>query len=168
MIWITKLDTELPFEHSLVSLSEWEAEHEKPFYPRTPEDKLSEKEMIRYFELMYRGPRKHFDLIQLFGGDEYLELVEYINSPRTATIVREVQSKAGPKEHITSELMYYWLVAFKIPFKPTDEWHINRLLTLVRVCGVKQDTPKKRKDHEIARDFRAENARRRALYGTKG
>lgn len=168
MLWITVADKELPFEHSLVSLSEWEAEFERPFFPRTDDDKQTPEEMRRYFELMYTGPRKNFDLVGLLTIEKELELVNYINASRTATIVKDVQSKSGPKEHVTSELIYYWLVAFKIQFKPTDEWHLNRLLTLVRICGVKQETPKKRDPKSVVRDFRAENARRRALAGSKG
>lgn len=167
MYWITVLDTELPFEHSLVSLSEWEAEHEKPFFPKGEDDTRTQQEMLSYFEKMYVGKRKHFDLVQLLTDDDHLSLANYINAPRTATIVRRVQSKPGPKEHVTSELIYYWLTAFKIPFEPTDTWHLNRLLKLVEVCGAKNDTTKVDKKTAV-RDMRAENARRRALYGTKG
>lgn len=167
MLWITVLDTELPFEHSLVSLSTWEAKHEKPFFPKTEDDRLTPDEMISYFESMYVGPRKHFDLVQLLSEEDQIRLVEYVNSSRTATIVKTVQAKPGPKEHVTSELIYYWLVAFKIPFEPSDGWHLNRLLKLVEVCAAKQDTTKK-DPKAVVKDMRAENARRRALYGTRG
>ena len=162
---------ELPFEHSLVSLSEWEAKYEKAFYSFTENDKRSEEEWLSYFEFMYVGKKKYFHLVRLIDSEQMLEMAQYINAARTATVVREVQKKPGPKENVPSELIYYWLTAFKIPFHPTETWHLNRLLMLVKVCGAKSATPTKRTPQDRAKaamTMREENERRRAAMKTKG
>ena len=161
---------ELDFEHSLVSLSDWEAEYEKPFYSPTKEGK-TEDEMLKYFEYMMIGPRRDRYLVYLLTEEQQVELANYINRSRTATTVRDIPGKGGPQENITSELIYYWLSSFKIPFSPTEEWHLNRILTLVKIHGVKNQPPSKNKQ-KVSADrvaaMRAENERRLAAMGTKG
>lgn len=162
---------ELSFEHSLVSLSEWEANHEKPFYVSTPSVERTEEEWLSYFECMYIGKKKHRDLVRLVDAEQMLVLANYINAPRTATIVRESKTRPGPKENVTSELIYYWLTAFKIPFQPTETWHLNRLLQLVKVCGAKNAPAGKKTPQDRAKaamTMREENERRRAATGSKG
>lgn len=162
--------TELNFEHSLVSLSNWEAEYERPWYSNKKEDRTDE-EIRRYFELMYIGPKKHRHLVQLLTHDEQLALIQYISKPRTATTVREIQNRrGGSRENVTSELIYYWLVAFKIPFSPTETWHLNRLLMLVKVCSAKQAPAQKSRQSkaQLAQSMREINERRRNELGTTG
>lgn len=172
MITLIVNDTELNFEHSLVSLSEWEAEYERPFFPSAvqKEDDKTEEELIRYFEYMYVGPREDRYLLQMLTKDHHLLLVQYMSKSRTGTTIREIQKGRGPRENITSELIYYWLVAFRIPFQPTETWHLNRLLTLVRVCSVKQAPEKKTRQTKanLAQDMRKINEQRRAQMGTRG
>lgn len=168
MLWITVSGKELQFEHSLVSLSHWEAEFEKPFFQRNKDDARTEEELARYIQLMYVGKRKHAYLVELMDESEQLQVVEYINANRTATVVREITQKSGPKEHVTSELIYYWMTAFKIPFEPADRWHLNRLLMLIKVCGIKNEPPKKQNAKQTAMDYRRLNEQRRKMYDTKG
>lgn len=172
MITLTVNDKELQFEHSLVSLSEWEAEHEKPFFNPDPTAKMEPSEMMEYFQCMLVSPKKQRHLVLLLLPQQQLQLADYIQRSRTATTIREIQTKAGPRENVTSELIYYWLVAFKIPFQPTERWHLNRLLTLVKVCGAKQaPEPKKRTPQQRAQQamsMREINEQRRAAMGTKG
>lgn len=162
--------TRLNFEHSLVSLSEWEAEFEKPFYSPRKDETKTEEELLRYFEYMLVGSDENRHLIQLLNQDQQLLLVQYISKTRTATTIRETQRSRGPKENITSELIYYWMVSFKIPFKPADEWHLNRLLTLIRVCSVKQAPPPKTRQSKasLAQSMREINEQRRRQMGTTG
>jgi hypothetical protein len=63
--------------------------------------------------------------------------------------------------------MYYWLVALNIPFE-CQYWHLERLITLVKVINLKQSPPKKMSRREIADQQRRLNAERRARYGTQG
>lgn len=171
MITISVNDISLDFEHSLVSLSDWEAHYEKAFYlPKITDDETrTEEEMMKYFEFMLLD-RSHRHLIQLLSQDQQLILAEYLNKARTATTVREIQKSRGASDNITSELVYYWLVTFKIPFKPTDEWHLNRLLMLVRVCSAKQAPPPKGRQSraKLAQNMREINEQRRAATGSSG
>jgi hypothetical protein len=171
VITLTVQEVKLNFEHSLVSLSEWEAEYEKPFFtPMKGEEEKTEAELLKYFEFMLVGCEEHRHLIQLLTPEQQLRLANYINKPRTATTIREIQQARGPRENPTSELIYYWMVSFKIPFQPTETWHLNRLLMLVRVCGVKQAPPPKGRQNraKLAQSMREINEQRRQKYGTSG
>lgn len=171
MITLTVQEIELNFEHSLVSLSEWEAEYEKPFFsPNKEDDDKTVAELLKYFECMLIGSREHRHLIQLLTEEQQLRLAQYINRSRTATTVKEIQAARGPRENPTSELIYYWMVAFKIPFHPTETWHLNRLLMLIRVCGIKQAPPPKGRQNraKLAQSMREINEQRRQKYGTSG
>lgn len=169
MLALTIGKKDLRFEHSLVSLSDWEGFYEKPFFSVSEDEKKSIDELQQYFEFML-DPRdfKHRRLVKDLSPEQQLELVKYINMKRSATIVRELPDKPGPKENVTSELIYYWLVAFKIPFKPTDTWHLNRLLMLVKIMGIKNAPQTKKSKGQIAQDYRKMNEERKALLGTKG
>lgn len=165
------LDRELQFEHSLVSLSDWEAEYEKPFFSPDPTVPLTDEEMTRYFEFMLVRPKKRIHLVRLLTHEQKMELSTYIGQKRTATTVREIQNKTGKSENVTSELMYYWLVMFKIPFEPTDSWHLNRLLMLVKVAGAKQTPAKKQSRENQAQriqSMRELNEERKRKMGTSG
>jgi hypothetical protein len=170
VITINVLDTELDFEHSLVSLSEWEAHYEKPFYPpKGTEDTKTQEQLEKYFEFMFIGPRDQRHKIMAMTPEQQTAVAHYIGKTRTATTIKEIASR-GQGENVTSELIYYWLVAFKIPFQPTERWHLNRLLTLVRVCSAKQaPTPKGRQSKaKMAQTMREMNEQRRAQMGTSG
>lgn len=170
MITLKVLDENLDFEHSLASLSEWESEFEKPFFPPAlAEDQTkTEKEMLAYFEFMLVSSREQHHLVRLLDNDQQVALVNYLNKNRTATVVREIQSAPGPKENVTSELIYYWMIMLKIPFKPTDEWHLNRLLMLIKVCGAKNAKPEKHSRAKTAQNFREINEARRKASGSSG
>ena len=75
--------------------------------------------------------------------------------------------RKGRGEIITSELIYYWMVAFTIPFE-CEHWHLNSLFALIRICNIKNSKPKKMGRNEIAQRNRELNAQRRAKYGTSG
>lgn len=155
--------TRLDFEHSLVSLSKWEGKWQKPFFAWRQEDTKTQDEMVSYFEEMLVYPEDAVEQIEKLSPQQQVELVEYINENRTATVIREVQQKPGPKENVTSELIYYWMIAFNIDWA-AENWHLSRLMTLVKICGVKQSKPEKQ-DVKSMRDL---NAQRRRQMGTKG
>jgi hypothetical protein len=100
--------------------------------------------------------------------DNIKSINEYMLDPMTATTIFEIKDKQKPKQKkITSELIYYWMIQFGIPFT-CEKWHINRLIMLIRVCSEENKPKKKRPASEIAAEQRALNAARRAKYKTKG
>lgn len=171
MITLNVNGKDLEFEHSLVSLSKWEEEYEKPFYNPKKDESISPEEWDKYFEFMLVRPRKSFHLVQLLSIEQKTLLIGYIQKKATATTINKIQTHQGPKENPTSELMYYWLASFRIPFHPTETWHLNRLLTLVEIFSAKQaPVPKqgRRNTAKLAQNMREINERRMRELGTKG
>lgn len=157
---------ELELEHSLISLSKWESIHQKPFLDRgdkTPEQILS------YIECMILTPVWPEGLLHRLSKENLAEIEEYIQGSQSATTFGEMPERRGRGETVTSELIYYWMVAFQIPFE-TETWHLNRLLALIRICNIKNQPPSKQRmsKNEMARRRRELNEQRRAQYGTNG
>lgn len=156
---------EVDLEHSLLSMSKWEQKYEKPFFgkdPKTPE------ETADYIEMMVVGDRPIKNFSEKIKPDQFKEITNYINGKMTATWFRETNEKKSSSEVVTTELMYFWLVQFRIPFHPVETWHVNRLMTLVRIAGVKQTKPKPMSKTELAEQYRNLNQQRREQLGTKG
>lgn len=155
---------ELQLEHSLVSLSKWESIHETPFLG--PKSKTPEQ-IASYIQCMLLTPNPPEDYLQKLSKENIDEINAYIERKMSATWFSEIEPKTQTQEVVTSELIYYWLTVYNIPFE-CETWHLNRLFTLIRIAGLKQQKPKKMSRAEIARRNRELNAQRRKQYGTKG
>lgn len=153
----------LKLEHSLVSLSKWESKWCKPFLSK--EDKTRE-ETLDYIRCMTLTQNVDSDIYNYITDNNINEIIEYINAPMTATTFRE-ENKGGSREITTAELIYYWMIALDIPFE-CQKWHLNRLLTLIRVCNIKNQPPKKMSKREIMSRNASLNAARRKQLNSKG
>ena len=94
------------------------------------------------------------------------EIMKYVNDPMTATTFSK-ENKKPSREIITSEIIYSWMITLKIPVE-FEKWHIRRLLTLIRVCEIKNSPPKKMSKREIMSRNAALNAARRKQFNSKG
>jgi hypothetical protein len=157
-------DVELMLEHSLISLSKWESIHQKPFLDKV--DKTPE-EIFDYIATMILTDDYPSDILKRFSKEDFQEINAYIESTQSATTFGAMPEQGGRGETITSELIYYWMVAFTIPFE-CEAWHLNRLFALIKICNIKNSPPKKMSRHEAAHRNREINAARRAQYNTKG
>ena len=154
----------LQLEHSLVSISKWESKWKKPFLSR--EGKTRE-ETIDYIRFMTITQNVNPILYTLISNDHINKVNEYIDNPMTATTFAKIEGKGSSSKVITSEEIYYFMVAYQIPFE-CQKWHFNRLMTLIRVCDEKNKPKKKMRKSEMANKRRSLNAARRAKYNTRG
>jgi hypothetical protein len=107
------------------------------------------------------------DVLNRASQENIDEIQEYIDSSQSATTFGQMPERRGPGEVITSELIYYWIVSFNIPFD-CERWHLNRLFALIRICNIKNSPPKKMSRTEVALRNRDLNAKRKAELGTSG
>lgn len=160
--------TDLTLEHSLVSLSKWESKWHKPYLT---DDKKTQEEAIDYIRCMTLTQNVKPEIYNYLTPDIIDQIVEYINDPMTATWFNSKNrhaKKTGPRarEILTSEVIYYYMIQCQIPFE-CQKWHLNRLLTLIRVCSEKNN-PEKMSKKDIYSQQRALNAARRAKLHTHG
>ena len=154
----------LSLEHSLISLSKWESKWCKPFI--STKDKTQE-EIIDYIKCMTLTQNVADDVYNRLSFENIKQINEYINAPMTATRFFNDKNVKTSREQITSEIIYYWMITLNIPFE-CQKWQLNRLLTLIRVCNIKNQPPKKMNRREILSRNAALNAARRNQLNTKG
>lgn len=154
----------LQLEHSLVSISKWESKWHKPFLSKEPK---TVEETIDYIKCMTLTQNVKSEVYDHLSKENVEEINAYIDDPKTATTFSKDRKSARSREIITSELIYYWMIALNIPFE-CQKWHLNRLLTLIRVCEVKNTPGKKMSQREVLNQYAAINAANRKRFNTKG
>lgn len=154
----------LQLEHSLVSLSKWESKWHKPFLSK---DIKTEEENIDYIKCMTITQNVDPKVYDFIPNDIREKIKEYIDDKMTATWFNDEKSGKGGSEQITSELIYYWMITQNIPIK-CEKWHLNRLLTLIKVCNVKNQPPKKMGKKALMSQRAQLNAARRKQLNTRG
>ena len=156
---------ELRLEHSLVSISKWEAKWKKPFLGKDP---MTYEQTVDYIRCMTITQNVNPLTYQCLSVDNIEKVKDYIDDPMTATWFNKKHG-SGPKNNsvITSEILYWQMIALEIPME-CQTWHLNRLLTLIRVCSEKNQPGKKMSKRDILNRNRSINAARRARLGSKG
>ena len=154
----------LQLEHSLVSLSKWESKWGKPFLSKRD---MSIEESIDYVRCMTITQNVKPEVYNALTAENMKDIADYINSPMTATYFSTNIGAKPSSEQTTAELIYYWMIALNIP-PECQKWHLNRLLTLIRVCEIKNSPPKKMSKREIMSRNAALNAARRKKLNSKG
>lgn len=154
----------LQLEHSLVSLSKWESKWNKAFLGR---QEKTDEEILDYVRCMTLTQNVDPEVYTRLSAQNYAAINAYIEAPMTATYFSEDKQSKGNREVVTSELIYYWMISYNIPVE-FQKWHLNRLLTLIRVCNIKNSPPKKRSKRDLMRRNAALNAARRNRLGSKG
>ncbi len=161
-------------EHSLVSLSKWEARFRKPYL--STEEKTRE-EILYYIKCMTITQNVDSKIYELLSEFDLQQINSYITDTATATWFNDRKQEGAAvtrqnKQVITSELIYYWMVSYRIPFE-CQKWHLNRLLTLIRICNIEEAKANakhggKMSKRDILSQNRSLNAARRQKFNTKG
>lgn len=157
-------EQKLRLEHSLVSLSKWESKWCKVFLSK---EQKTYEETIDYIRCMTLTQNVD-PLVYRCITNSHIDAVNaYIEEPMTASTVKE--EKGGPinRQQITSELIYYWMTAYHIPFE-CQKWHLNRLLMLIQICNAENKPPKKRSKRDLYRHHAEVNAANRKKFNSKG
>ena len=155
----------LRLEHSLISVSKWEAKYKRPFLSDGPKTLQETYDYIAFMSL-----DRNVSMTELEGitEEDYKKILDYIHDPMTATkISKNANNKPNSNHVLTSEEIYYDMTALNIPFE-CEKWHLNRLLTLIQIASIKNEPPKKMSKGEIYRQNAELNRARRAKYHSKG
>lgn len=155
---------ELHLEHSLISISKWESKWKKPYLSN---EKRTNEEIIDYVRCMTIDKSVDYYLYYALTTENFNEISNYIGDSMTATWFRDTGSKVNSGEAVTSELIYFWMVSYNIPFE-CEKWHLNRLLTLIKICNIKNQPEKKMNRRAILEQNKALNDARRARMHTRG
>ena len=169
--FIQAKSTIITLEHSLISISKWEEIWHKPFLD--PSYEKTNEEWLDYFKCMTITPNVDPAVYKFLSVDDVKKISDYINDDATATTFSKVNNPNAPintrstNHKITSELIYYWMISYEIPFE-CQKWRLNRLLTLIHICEVKSSSNPKMNKRDILKNNAALNASRRKRLGTRG
>ena len=155
----------ISLEHSLLAISKWESKYKKPFLSNG----LTIEEFAYYIKCMDESDNLDYHYCLNIPNSIKNKISDYVYDKKTATTVNYIGNQNSKKEIITSELVYYWMVAMRIPFE-CERWHFSRLMTLIEVCSVKNsegDKNSKMSKADTLRHNAALNAKRRAAKAKK-
>lgn len=160
-------ETKIQLEHSLISLKRWEQKWHKPFLM---EKDKTYAEMVDYIRCMTLNHGIDSEIYYYIPKDVIEKVAKYIKDPMTATTIKEnniVSSQKNSKEGITAEIIYYWMISLNIPVE-FQKWHLNQLLTLIKVVSIKNKKPDKVDKVKAAKERAELNRKRRAQFNSKG
>ena len=155
----------IELEHSLYTISKWEEVYKKPFLT----EKTTQEDVLSY--VPYMALNEHCNRLldteqtkRLITDDSAMEqIMKYMEDSMTATTFHGKDKNKGKKEILTAEVIYYYMISLEIPFE-CQYWHLNKLMTLIKVCGIKNN-PKKMSKGDTADHYAKLNSMRRAAKG---
>lgn len=163
-VFVTPEYVTLELEHSLASLQEWESKWCKPFLHTK---NLTPDEILDYIKCMTITPNVDPIIFEFLNESHIDQIRDYIKAPMTATTFSKDKDGKPNREIITAEIIYHWIIAYQIPFE-YRHYHINQLLTLIRVCSIKNGPTKKRNKRDTAAHYKALNEARKRKHNTTG
>lgn len=154
MFFYTKPYT-VKLEHSLISLSKWEAFWKKPYLQSRLFPGISgRKEELHYIGCMVIGPDPPSYILDALYNNYKEKIMEYIADPHSATskhtIGKTIKQSGGT---VTAEIIYYWMIQFSVPFE-CEKWHLNRLFNLLEVCVTKSKSKNNKLSPREAAEWR--------------
>lgn len=155
----------LTFEHSLLSVSKWEAKYKIPFLTKSEK---TQEQMLDYYRFMITSPELDPDLVYRLKPEETDQLLAHINDPMSAAIAPPPPDGKKSSEVQTSDSIYMQLVLLRIPFQPTETWHINRVMMLIAKTAHAQQPPKKEKPGTLLSRWQDINKANRERFNSKG
>ena len=162
--FITTKERTIKIEHSLISVSKWEAKWHETFLSKK---RKTSEQTLDYIRCMTIGGNVEPEIYLTISEKNLESINKYIEDPMSATFFNN-ESGGSNSEPMTSELIYYWMSAFQIPFEPCEMWHLNRLLNLIKIANLKNQPKKKRNAKDLASQRYAINEARRKQLGTTG
>ena len=118
-------DTVIQIEHSLISLSKWEAKWCKPFLSSNK----TNEELIDYIRCMTLTQNVDPEIYRKIPRTVINEIVEYIEAPMTATTFSKKEGEGGGAKNqiVTNELIYYWMVALQMDGVAWDTFRMREM-----------------------------------------
>jgi len=162
--FVNAKDAVLSLEHSLISLAKWESKWHKPFLGNAEK---TEEEILDYIRCMTLNTNVDPGVYRLLDESNILAIKDYMSDSMSATWFSEKNNPKSKQKAVTAELIYYWMIALQIPVE-FEKWHLNRLLTLIRVCNIENAPKKKMKRKDVFRQNAALNEQRRKLMNSTG
>ena len=156
-------ETVLHLEHSLISLSKWESKWHKSFL----DDNKTEEEMLDYIRCMTIMQNVDPSVYMHLSTENMKEIKAYLDDPMTATTFNDNKRPRSKQKKTTAELIYYWMITLQIPVE-FEKWHLNRLLTLIRVCNIENAPKKKMKKGDVLKQNAMLNEQRKRMLNTRG
>lgn len=149
-------ECEVLLEHSLYTVSKWEQKYHKRFLD--PDVEKTQEELTDYIKIMIQKPEELGPIEFIYLVNEcQKEISEYMKDPHTATSLPS-NGDEKRKEPLSAELIYYWMFSSQIPLE-CEHWHLNKLMTLIGVFGVKNAPEKKESPSAIMARNKAQHDR---------
>lgn len=167
--FITLPETHLNLEHSLLSISKWESKWHKAFLK---DNNKTKEEMNDYIKCMTLNKNINPYVYYALTSKNLNDIANYMKDKHTAVFLNnEGEKMLGGRtkdgDVLTSDLIYYMMITLRIPLEECQKWHVNRLLTLIHICNIK-NSKKNHNKKSILSSNASLNAARRKKYGTRG